>query len=123
MDKLAYSFARKQNTITLIFNHASTAELHGYKEDEDQSDPRYWEYQNDIYGVDYEEMMDVDGGNVQRRISQVHHKNMFYMEGDKLLGIAVLININFGLNKYKSVATRDELFAHIRYIREATKKN
>jgi hypothetical protein len=33
LDKLAYDFARKPKTITLIFNHASTAELIGYNED------------------------------------------------------------------------------------------
>ncbi len=48
---------------------------------------------------------------------------MFFLEGDKLAGIAVLININFGLSRYKSVASKEELYAHIRYIREATKKN
>lgn len=32
LDKVAYDFARKANTITLIFNHASTAELEGYDE-------------------------------------------------------------------------------------------
>jgi hypothetical protein len=40
-----------------------------------------------------------------------------------LAGIAVLININFGLSRYRSVASKEEMYAHIRYIREATKKN
>ncbi len=33
LDKVAYDFARKPKSITLIFNHASTAELIGYNED------------------------------------------------------------------------------------------
>ncbi len=60
MDKLAYTFARKQNTITLIFNHASTAELHGYKEndDADLENLKFCEYQADILGVEYEDVKD-----------------------------------------------------------------
>ena len=34
-------------------------------------------------------------------------------------GIAVLININYGLRKMRSVETKEELIAHIRYIKEA----
>jgi len=38
-------------------------------------------------------------------------------------GIAVLININFGLKKKRCVNSKEELFAHIQYIRQATQKN
>jgi hypothetical protein len=36
-------------------------------------------------------------------------------------GIAVLISINHGLKKNRSVNSKEELFAHINLIREAAK--
>ncbi len=50
LDKWAHKFATKKNTITLIFNHASTAELEHYDEKTAINDYRFRFYQNDIIG-------------------------------------------------------------------------
>lgn len=79
LDQLAYRFARKQNTITLIFNHASTAELQGYKQDDaDQENLKFCEYEPDILGVEYEDVKDENGKVIGQIKGQVNYKNMFF---------------------------------------------
>ena len=79
LDKLAYNFARRPNTITLIFNHASTAELKDYlKEKEVEGDPKFCQYYNDIIEVKDSDQNEIDdyfhqlikGGKGRRQFSE-----------------------------------------------------